>query len=87
MSVFVDPIMSHGGSSTFRWRKSCHMYADNLEELHYMAYRIGLKREWFQNVTRLPHYDLTESRRVLAVKYGAVETDRRHVVSFMKRLK
>ena len=39
------------------------MYADSLEELHAMAVQIGMKREWFQNKPRLPHYDLTPRRR------------------------
>ena len=44
MSVYVDPVMAHGGSKTFRWERSCHMYADTLEELHAMARAIGMRR-------------------------------------------
>lgn len=84
MSVYVDPIMNHGGSATFRWKQSCHMYADTLEELHAFAKRIGMKLAWFQTGGRLDHYDLTIARRAMAVKFGAIETDRRHVVSHMK---
>lgn len=55
-----------------RNRAWCHMTADTLEELHAMARRIGHKRSWFQD-GRWPHYDLVESKRRLAVRYGAVE--------------
>ncbi len=73
MSVYVDPLLSHGGSATFRWKESCHMYADTLDELHEMAARIGMRRSWFQNKPSLPHYDLTINRRIMAIKAGAVE--------------
>lgn len=51
----------------------CHMWADTPEELHRMAHRIGMKREWFQEHPKLPHYDLTPSRRRLALALGAQE--------------
>lgn len=85
MSVYVDPLFNHGGSATFRWTQSCHMYADALEELHLMATRIGMKRSWFQNKIRLPHYDLVASRRRQAVELGAVEHTREQMVAFMRR--
>lgn len=61
------------------------MYADTLEELHKMADKIGLQRAWFQNHKSLQHYDLTPSKRTLAVKAGAIETDDHHMVDFMRR--
>jgi hypothetical protein len=86
MSVYVDPVMEHGGSKTFRWARSCHMYADTLAELHSLASAIGMRREWFQNSdTRLPHYDLVPTRRVAAVAAGAVEHSREQMVQFMRR--
>lgn len=48
------------------------MLTSNLEELHEFAKRIGLKRSWFQDQT-FPHYDLTASKRALALKHGATE--------------
>lgn len=85
MSVYVDPVMEHGGSKTFRWARSCHMYADTLEELHWMARQIGLRREWFQDKERLPHYDLVPSRRTMAVERGAIEHTKEQMVQFMRR--
>jgi hypothetical protein len=84
MSVYVDPIAPYGQSATWRWHESCHMYADTVEELHAMADKLGLKRAWFQTPNRLPHYDLTRSKRRQAVKLGAVQTDFRHVASFIR---
>jgi hypothetical protein len=49
--------------------------ADTKEELHAFALRIGLKRQWFQDAPRLWHYDLTASRRVAALKAGALDLD------------
>lgn len=55
----------------------CHMFADEEEELHEMARKLGLKIGWFQHRSRTKHYDLTPSKRALAVKYGAKEIDAR----------
>lgn len=51
-----------------------HMWTDeNLEELHIFARKIGLKRSWFQNKKKFPHYDIVPSKRILAIENGAVE--------------
>jgi hypothetical protein len=73
MAVYVDRLRDWG----WRWGPSCHLISDapagdNLE-LHAFAARLGLKRSWFQKSTSGPHYDLTASRRALAVGSGAVE--------------
>jgi hypothetical protein len=85
MSVYVDPLLEHGGSSTFRWTKSCHMYADTEKELHKMAKKIGLQPSWFQNKETLKHYDLTASKRFLAVQNGAKEHTLQEMVAFMRK--
>lgn len=54
------------------------MMADTEEELHEMADRIGLKREWYQG----DHYDIKESKRRLAVRAEAVEVTNRQLASF-----
>jgi hypothetical protein len=73
MTVYVDELLAHGTSATWRHSHSCHMIADTLDELNAMADRIGLKRSWLQQKSGQPHYDLTESKRRLAVANGAVE--------------
>lgn len=52
-----------------------HMVATESEiELHQFARKIGLKREWFQNSGRFPHYDLTTKRKInKAIRMGATE--------------
>lgn len=90
MSVYVDDLIVWGGDDApqcFRHKASCHMYADTLEELHALAKRIGLKREWFQKHGVVNHYDLTEGRRAHAVKFGAIEQRRREAVDTWKRLR
>jgi hypothetical protein len=49
------------------------MLANDIDALHEMADRIGLKRAWFQGESTFAHYDLTASKRALALAAGAVE--------------
>lgn len=76
MPVYVDPVMNHGRSATWRHTHSCHMWADTMAELMHMAAALGLKLEWLQgpeiNGKYFPHFDLTENKRRLAVQYGAI---------------
>jgi hypothetical protein len=90
MSVYIDPAFDHGSPSAprcFRGVKSCHMYADTMGELHDMARRIGLKREWFQDDPSLQHYDLVPTKRAAAVAAGAVEHARREAVEKWRELR
>ncbi|MBA7526217.1 hypothetical protein ES705_18378 [subsurface metagenome] len=75
MPVYVDDMFIPFGRM-----KMCHMAADTEEELHAMADRIGMKREWFQEGS-IPHYDVSMSRRKLAVEHGAVEVTVRELVA------
>lgn len=85
MAVYVDTLVNYGGSATFRWTHSCHMWADTIEELHAFAASIGMRRAWFQppkdHGVRLPHYDLNANRRRIAVLKGAIELDRTQAVN------
>jgi hypothetical protein len=87
VSVYVDELRKHGGSASFRWEHSCHLYADSVEELHAFASAIGLKRQWFQDKADFPHYDLTARRRRMAVEQGAMERDRYHAVNHSRALR
>ena len=80
MAVRVDALVKHGG------RPWCHMFSDtdDMEELHAMADKIGLKRKWFQDKQKLPHYDLTAYKRALAIVHGAKEATRSEVVEVMR---
>lgn len=72
MAVYVDSMKDYGASGRLsgEW---CHMWADTTEELHEMAGLIGMKRQWFQNRPRFPHYDLRKSKRDATVMLGAEE--------------
>jgi hypothetical protein len=63
----------------------CHMIADTLAELHEMADRIGVKRKWFQEGKALPHYDICQSKRALALKYGSLIIDRKQLVERIRK--
>lgn len=74
--IYVD-------DAVFPWKNYlwCHMFADTNKELHRFATSaLGLKRSWFQNHPLLPHYDITASKRALAIKRGAKAVDRYFVV-------
>lgn len=63
----------------------CHMAADELAELHAMADAIGVARRHFQN-GRLPHYDICKSKRLQAVRLGALEVSEREIIEVLRRL-
>jgi len=71
--IYVDSLRSCAPNRKWRWNKSCHLFADSLEELHEFACKLGLKRSYFQARSIVPHYDLTENKRREAVQKGAQE--------------
>lgn len=81
MSVYVDDMRAPFGNMVM-----CHMWADSDAELLAMADRIGVQRKWIQGHPTLSfgkhrnarwvHFDIALSKRALAVRHGAVETDR-----------
>jgi aryl-alcohol dehydrogenase-like predicted oxidoreductase len=81
MAVYVDDAFVHGDWG--RWTGGGHMQADTADELHAMAARLGLRREWLQSKPTRPwhdHYDLTRERRELAIELGAIPGGRRETV-------
>lgn len=84
MTVYVDGIQ-HYSYCKLRYKDWCHMYADTDEELHAMAAKIGLKREWFQHHNPISkHYDLVPTKRASAIAHGAVEdNDHKHMLRLM----
>lgn len=78
--VYVDaPIWRFGRM------RMCHMVADSLEELHDMAGKLGLRREWFQQSGSLPHYDICLTKRKQAIKMGASEISRKDLVQKIRQ--
>lgn len=54
------------------------MWSTDIDALHEMARRIGMRREWFQGPPKANwfHYDVTVERRARAIRLGAVATDK-----------
>jgi hypothetical protein len=98
MSIYVDELITWsehayrgkdraqaarvGARNGHQW---CHMFADKADcpELHVIAGKIGMRREWFQG----DHYDLTPGRRKQAVKAGAIEVTREQAVEIWRQQK
>ena len=79
MGVYIDTTRTPYGRMFMS-----HMIADSLNELHRMAKCIGIRRKWFQDKS-VPHYDICQSKKVLALKkFGAHEIDRRTFVEIMQ---
>lgn len=79
MSVYIDR-----ANLSFGRMQMCHMLADTLDELHAMADRVGLKRQWFQPAST-PHYDVCQAKRRLALAAGAIEVSNRQLVSLIRK--
>jgi hypothetical protein len=84
VAVYVDRLRDWG----WRLGPSCHLISDappgGNAELHAFAARLGLRRGWFQTGLE-PHYDLTASKRALAVRLGAAELDDRPFHEILRR--
>lgn len=73
MTCYVDDAFCHSDDWGM-WNGGGHLTADTVDELHAFASSIGLRRSWFQSKPGRPdhdHYDLTLSKRRLAIQYGA----------------
>ena len=79
MSVYVNKLRARYGGLTL-----CHLLADSVEELHAMAARIGVERGLFQQ-DRIPHYDLSRTKREEAIAAGALVIDRQQLEQLMGR--
>lgn len=84
MAVYVDSERNGFGRMVM-----CHMVADTPDELHKMAKTIGMQRRWYQSPEKasFPHYDLSLTRRALAIVWGAKQITRRELGAYMKRVK
>lgn len=80
MTVYVDQLVEYPPGTVkeaARVKYWCHMFSDSLEELHAMAAKIGMRRSWFQGPPehKFPHYDVSTTYRMHAVRNGAVEVE------------
>ena len=84
MTIYVDDLVEWPNGKG-EW---CHMATDDedLAKLHELAYKIDLKRSWFQDKPGFPHYDLRPKKRERAVKLGAVAVSPEELVRLCKRV-
>ena len=86
-NFYVDPLINHGMKFRSKTVPSCHLFTDgSLEELIIFAESIGLKKNWLHK-TSLNHFDLVESKRIEAIKKGAIELNRSEASKKIKELR
>lgn len=80
--VYVDaPIWEWQG---LKWS---HLLADDIDDLHRFAARLGIHRASYQGPPRtsVPHYDLTSYERQRAIGLGAIACSREEIVAIVRR--
>lgn len=83
MSVYVDKLREYPGGPRGH-KKWCHLIADDLDELEKFARKLNLSIFWFQPFS-FPHYDLTEGKRIQALKIGAIEITDNELVNLIRK--
>jgi hypothetical protein len=82
--VYVD-------DAIWNWHglKWCHLLADDIDELHGFAARLGISRASYQGPpkTAAPHYDLTGFERARALALGAKPCSRQEIVAVFRVLR
>ena len=84
MAGYVDPAQHPFGRMIM-----CHLWADSEAELMAMVDTIGVARKWVQRPPKASwlHFDIAKGKRALAVKAGAIETDRYGPAEHVARLR
>ena len=80
MTVYIDDMYRYT-IGQFRGMKMSHMIADEEEELHLMAVRLGLRRAWHQG----DHYDVPLDARFIAISLGVIEITYRQASAMRRR--
>lgn len=95
-SMLMSASVYNPGSGRTHSSRWSHLFSDQLNpaELHAFAQSIGLRRSWFQEGRDLldrekpdpvqDHYDVTEFKRRVAIKAGAVPVDCDRAVSIWR---
>lgn len=73
MTVYVDDVRHKFGRMVM-----CHLWADTLDELLAMVDLIGVQRRWLQQPPKASwvHFDISLGKKALAIRNGAVLTDK-----------
>jgi Protein of unknown function (DUF4031) len=82
--VYVDAAVWH-----WQGLKWAHLLADDTDELHRFAARLGIHRASYQGPPRtsVPHYDLTLYERHRAIALGAIACSREEIVAIVRRMR
>lgn len=82
MTVYVDNLRmpARVGRIQANWS---HLTADSTEELLAFAAKVGLRPSWIQNPGHVwkEHFDVTDTKRALAIKLGAREITMREATA------
>jgi hypothetical protein len=85
VTCYVDQLRRYPGHPSGR-EEWCHLVSDGDEaELHELAARLGLRREWYQARARRPHYDLPPDRRARAIALGARPVSSRELIGLLRQ--
>jgi len=92
MTVYVDDVQHHFGHMIMR-----HLWADTLDELLTMVDIIGVQLKWIQGHPELSfgkhrnaswvHFDISISKKKIAIQLGAILTDKYGPSEHVARLK
>lgn len=81
MTVYVDD-----AKNDFGRMKMCHLLADTTEELLALVDAIGISRKWIQHQgTWKEHFDISQTKRVLAIEAGARPVTARQMAAMQMR--
>ena len=82
--VYVD-------AAIWQWQghKWAHLLAEDTDELHRFAARLGIHRASYQGPPRtaVPHYDITAYERQRAIALGAIPCSRDEIVAIVRLMR
>ena len=98
--IYVDWLCNHGFEYFGDNVLSCHMFSDeNRQELITFASKLGFKifisqenvllYHSYLHISRvgIPHFDLTKSKRDLAISKGAIELTKENYREFLRKIR
>lgn len=63
-----------------------HLLADTIDELIEMVQLIGIDKKWIQKAgTEQEHFDICDSKRLLALRYGAKPITNHELVNIIRQ--
>lgn len=85
MTVYVDDMYLYPMGQFGRMKMS-HMMADTTEELLAMAHLVSVSKRWIQSPgTYAEHFDISKSKRDIAVANGAIEITMREMAAYQRK--